>query len=235
MDGNSAVDALHEPIAGEWLHDGSLDEVTEINRQALDLMVAMAVNPTYSSPVLVGSASAWRDMPERALEALATSPSLLVDAYFADAIRWKGALRVDTVHEPADVRAFVGRGAEEFIRRVLVLGWHLARADRQLARMVLGMPAVCADHLSRLRLKDIDWMAQHRAGWVRPRWEQQPRLWRNLLESARQGHDDELLKFRARGLQLMAAASVPVRPIMPFSARSRAPQRPPAGPIPAPA
>ncbi len=234
MDGNSTVDALHEPTAGEWLHDGSLDEVTEINRQALDLMVAMAVNPTYSSPVLVGSASAWRDVPERALEQLATSPGLLVDAYFADELRWRSPLRVDAVDEPLEVRAFTGRGAEEFIRRVLVLGWHLARADRRLARMVLGMSPSCAEHLSRLRLKDIDWMAQHRAGWVRPRWEQQPRVWRNLLESAKRECSDELLQFRARGLQLMAASSVPLRPES-FSGRPRSLQRRPARPVRAPA
>jgi hypothetical protein len=229
MDGNSATDALREPSAGEWLHDGSLDEVTEINRQALDLMMAMAANPTYSATVLVGSAAAWRDVPVRALEQLATSPGLLVDAYFADELRWRSPLRVDAVHEPADARAFTGRGAEEFVRRVLVLGWHLARADRQLARMVLGMSPACAEHLSRLRLKDIDWMAQHRAGWVRPRWEQQPRLWRNLLESAKRECGDELLQFRARGLQLMAAASIPVRPES-FTARPRPLPRLPARP-----
>lgn len=234
MDGYSAVDALRDPPAGDWLYDGSLDEVTEINRQALDLMVAMAANPLYSAPVVVANAAAWRDAPERALQDLATSPCLLADAYFDDPVRWRSPLHTGGVHEPHEQRAFAGRGAEDFIRRVLLLGWHLARADRQLARMVLGMTSACADQMGRLRLRDIDWMAHHRADWVRPRWEHQPRVWRNLLASAKRESGDELLQFRARGLQLMAANAISAKPATP-GARLRGSQRLPGTPFRAPA
>jgi hypothetical protein len=88
---------------------------------------------------------------------------------------------------------------------VLVLGWHLARANRQLARVVLGMSPACAERIAQLRLHDLDWLAEHRPGWVRPRWEKQPRVWQHLLAAAR-GPDSELLtRVSLRGLQLMAA------------------------------
>jgi hypothetical protein len=224
----SAANALRDPPAGEWLHDGSLDEVTEINRQALGLMVAMATSPCYSSPSVLSDASAWCDLPERALEELATSPCLLADAYFDDAARWRQALQPEAVHDGHETKVFIGRDADDFIRRVLLLGWHLARADRQMARMVLGMSPACAQHLGRLRLRDMDWMAQHRASWVRPRWEHQPRVWRNLLASARREPGDELLQFRARGLQLMAATSIPAKAAPSFTTPWHAPRRPAA-------
>jgi hypothetical protein len=103
---------------------------------------------------------------------------------------------------------FVGPGAGDFIRRVLMFAWHLARANRQLARVVLGMSPGSAARIASLRLQDMDWLAQHRPGWVRPRWERQPRIWRHLLLAARDPDREHLTQVSLRGLQLMAA-SVP--------------------------
>jgi hypothetical protein len=100
---------------------------------------------------------------------------------------------------------FTGSGAGDFVRRVLVLGWHLARANRQLARVVLGMSPTCADRIALLRLQDLDWLALHRPGWVRPRWERQPRVWRHLLLAAQDPDALRLTQVSLRGLQLMAA------------------------------
>jgi|GEM_PF-1179471 len=211
MDGYTAVTPPQGALAGQWLYDGSLDEVVEINRHCMDLLVGMSEHPLQTSAaVFDGYASAWREVTEAAREQLAASPCLLADAQFGDEGRWRNAMERDLEVLPANqTPAFVGRGAEDFIRRVLVFGWHLARADRQLARMVLGMSPAVAAQMARLRLRDMDWLAQHRAGWVRPRWELQPRVWRNLLVAAGRAEEDELLHFRARGLQLMAAAALP--------------------------
>jgi hypothetical protein len=100
---------------------------------------------------------------------------------------------------------FVGRGSQDFVRQVLVLGWHLARANRQLARVVLGMTPECAARVATLRLQDLDWLAVHCPGWVRPRWEKQPRIWRHLLLAARDQDQEQLTQVSLRGIQLMAA------------------------------
>jgi hypothetical protein len=107
---------------------------------------------------------------------------------------------------------FTGPGAADFIRSVLVFGWHLARANRQLARVVLGMSPACADRLAQLRLQDLDWLAQHRPGWVRPRWERQPRIWQHLLAAARCPDTELLTRVSLRGLQLMAAGILAAAP-----------------------
>jgi hypothetical protein len=86
-----------------------------------------------------------------------------------------------------------------------VLGWHLARANRQLARVVLGMTPLCATRIAALRLRDLDWVVEHHPGWVRPRWEHQPAVWRHLLGAARESNGVLLTQVSLRGLQLLAA------------------------------
>jgi hypothetical protein len=130
-----------------------------------------------------------------------------VDAGFSDMARWR-CLESRMVHDlpgPLTEPVFVGAGASDFIRRVLMLGWHLARADREFARVVLGMSTACAERIAQLRLQDLDWLALQRPGWVRPRWERQPQVWRHLLIAARDPGSGALTQVSLRGLQLMAA------------------------------
>lgn len=205
--------------AGNWLSDGSLDAVTDINLQCIDLLTAMAEADARLCPSLfAGQAACWHDLPPLARQRIAGSPWLLVDAGFDDAARWR-CLEQRMVHDlPVQYAepVFVGEGVADFIRQVLVLGWHLARAERQLARVVLGMSAAVADRIGQLRLQDLNWLALHRPGWVRPRWERQPQVWRHLLLAARSPGTHALTQVSLRGLQLMAsgvlAAGGPVVP-----------------------
>ena len=195
-------------LAGRWFADGSLDSVVEINTQCLEHLGAMAAAaPPGCAAMFAGQLAAWGELSSGARAQLAASPYLLADAGFDDEDRWQ-ALQQRMVHDlPATLAepVFVGPGAADFIRRVLMLGWHLARANRQLARVVLGMTPACAVRLSALRLQDMDWLTQHRPGWVRPRWEKQPRIWRHLLLAARDPDQALLTQVSLRGLQLLAA------------------------------
>jgi hypothetical protein len=206
MDGQTGSAAVRHWRAGQWLADGSLEAVAEINRQCLDILAAMAAEGSGSGAIAATRQLVWRDMPVASRVRLAASPYLLVDAAFDDESRWRCLVprMVQDVPVQFVSPAFVGPGAGDFIRRVLVFGWHLAHANRQLARVVLGMSPGCADLLARLRLQDLDWLAGHRPGWVRPRWERQPRIWQHLLAAAREP-GDLLTRVSLRGLQLMAA------------------------------
>jgi hypothetical protein len=194
--------------AGHWLADGSLEAVAEINMQCLELLVGMsAAEAPCRLPLVAEQVAAWRALPAAACARLAASPYLLADAGFDDEVRWR-CLEPGMVRDlPAQFvePSFVGTGAHDFIRRVLVLGWHLARANRQLARVVFGMPLACAERVSLLRLQDLDWLAQHRPGCVRPRWEGQARIWRHLLQAACDQDRERLTQASLRGLQLMAS------------------------------
>jgi hypothetical protein len=208
MDGQTAARPVRHWRAGRWLADGSLDAVTEINQQCLEFLAGMAAAGAAHCPALfAGLGAAWREMPGSSRARLAASPCLLVDAAFDDEQRWHGLAprMVQDVSTQFAEPVFVGPGAADFIRRVLVFGWHLARANRQLARVALGMSPACAERIGRLRLQDLDWLAQHRPGWVRPRWERQSRVWQHLLLAAREPDGDLLTQVSLRGLQLMAS------------------------------
>lgn len=220
MDGQVTGAVARQWRAGQWLADGSLDSVAEINMQCLEFLGAMAGDERGGCRALfAGQAAAWGELGAATRLRLASSPCLLADAGFDDETRWR-CLDQRMVHDlPVQLAepVFSGPGAADFIRRVLMFGWHMARANRQLARVALGMSPVCAERISQLRLHDLDWLAQHRPGWVRPRWERQPRVWRHLLLAARDPDGERLTHVSLRGLQLMAAgvlgtaASMPAR------------------------
>jgi hypothetical protein len=135
MEGQIVGMAARQWLAGQWLADGSMDSVVEINSQCLEYLGAMAAHSGRGcSELFAGQLSTWRKLPAVALAQLAASPYLLADAGFDDEQRWR-ALEQRMVHDlPRSLAepVFVGPGANDFIRRVLVFGWHLARANRQL-------------------------------------------------------------------------------------------------------
>jgi hypothetical protein len=193
---------------GQWLADGSMEAVAEINAQCLEFLCALADGPARHLPdMFTGQLGAWRGLSDSARAQLAASPYLLADAGFDDESRWLLPARrlVQDLPAASVEPVFAGAGAQEFIRAVLVFGWHLARANRQLARVVLGMTPACAARVGALGLRDLDWVAQHHPEWVRPRWERQPRVWRHLLGAAREPDMTLLTQVSLRGLQLLAA------------------------------
>jgi hypothetical protein len=207
MDGESVGAASRQWRVGQWLADGSMEAVAEINAQCLEFLCGLAAQETRLPEMFNGQLVAWRELSMSARVQLAASPYLLADAGFGDESRWLLPARrmVQDLPGPAAEPVFTGPGAPEFIRAVLVLGWHLARANRQLARVVLGMTPACAVRIGALRLRDLDWVVQHHPEWVRPRWERQPRVWRHLLGAAREPGAALLTHVSLRGLQLLAA------------------------------
>lgn len=217
MNGLSAGIAARQWLAGAWLGDGAMGPVEEINSQCLDLLTDMAVWPLVAARlpgVLAAQLPLWQELTPLARASLAASPYLLADAGFDDESRWQrlGAGMVRDQQRDFIQPAFEGEMVAGFVRRVLVLGWHLARVNRQLARVVLGMSPACAVQLCSLGLRDLDWIVEHRPGWVRPRWELQPRIWKHLLLAAHEDDPRRLTQAGLRGIQLMAAAVLPAQP-----------------------
>jgi hypothetical protein len=92
----------------------------------------------------------------------------------------------------------------ELVHRVLVLAWHLARANPYAARVTLGLSAPCAALIAAIRLQDLERIARSGPHWIRLRWETQPTVWRQWLEAVTQGHGSRLQAMQWRGFQLLA-------------------------------
>jgi hypothetical protein len=91
------------------------------------------------------------------------------------------------------------------MRLVVTHAWHLARSEPAAARLLLGLSATNVAVIGGCTLHRLTVLAEARAQWLRPRWENRPRVWRDLLRTAAEGDAGALERLRVRGLQLLAA------------------------------
>lgn len=190
---------------------GSLDLLVEINSQCLDLLCALCQAGHAASPVAADMAPYWQRLTPEARRRLAAAPYLLADAGFSDEARWR-LLQAGGVHDQQrnlPVSVFGIQGAAALSRRVLVFGWHLARSQPSAARLLLGMTPACLSLIAALRLQDIDRIGELHPGWVRPRWESRPDIWRHMVHAALQGNPAALQQSNLRGIQLLGSVALP--------------------------
>jgi hypothetical protein len=147
----------------------------------------------------------WQELGEARLHALAHCPYLMLDAGFSHPEYWDNA-----VHEISPPRNWLaGSLAPGLVRRAVMLGWHLARANPFAARMTLGMTPLCATLIAQTRLRDLDSLVERRSDHCRLRWEDRPAVWRQLLQAALGGGGASLERLQLRGFQLLAIDATP--------------------------
>jgi hypothetical protein len=218
------------PIHGAW-DDALLAPVAEINEQMLDCLRAMVLRDEQGNAepggfgahggvaVLAGAApklvndlrSQWRQLDSRAQRRLSACPYLLLDGGFTQAGRWERIAGSGVMDAGLRERYFSGAAGIALVRRTLLLAWHLARSNRLMASVVLGMDAASAERIALTRLKDLEALAELAPAWIAPRWVQQPIIWRQLIAAARADDPLTLRQVQLRGLQLLAGPRV--RPI----------------------
>ncbi len=127
--------------AGQWLGFGAMDSVSEINAQCLDLLCSTGSrHRATTSGLFFQSLGALARPHANGAAAACRQPYLLADAGFDDEKRWlwPGRRMVRDLRRDLAAPFFIGDRLGDFVRRVLVFGWHLARANRQLARVGAG-------------------------------------------------------------------------------------------------
>ncbi len=187
----------------------ALAPLVEINAQCVELLCGMANRPAaVLPPLLAGAPQAWRSLTPGACLKLASVPWLLVDA----GIGAERSLVSPMVVAPLSGAPFFGADSRDLFRRVLMFSWHLSRTRPQLARIALGIPPMAAMALSRLRLSELDALAEREPGALRPRWEHSPGLWRLLLAAAQEEDCSCIAEASLQGIQLLAASCLPPAP-----------------------
>jgi hypothetical protein len=208
-----------ESTQGGWDED-VLVPVAELNEQLLELL-CLAAEAVATDAIAAGTVAAEASAPAappllRALNdelctltapmrsRLAQCPYLLLEAGFTQPEYWQpAAFRVmDAAPAPG---YFVGAEGTNLLRRSLLLAWHLARTNRVMARMTLGMTGACAERIAQCRLRDLEWLAELPPPWIRPRWHQRPEFWRRLIVAARREDPVPLRQLQWHGLTLLAA------------------------------
>jgi hypothetical protein len=202
------ADEFHPaPLGGAW-DSALLAPVAEINEQLLNCLRLMAHEEAPLAPRLVTLLREdWRRLNAAALRRLSGCPYLLLDAGFAQPQRWEWIGSAAVMESSARGGYFAGPGGVGLVRRTLVFAWHLARSNRVTARVMLGLSAQSAERIAASRLADLEALAERAPGWIAPRWEQQPNVWRQLLAAGCRAQPQLLRQAQLRGLQLLARAS----------------------------
>jgi hypothetical protein len=205
------------PVSGAW-DSALLAPVAEINEQMLECLRQMAEEAaaaaaTAAAAIAGGNAAPrlvtllcqdWRRLDAKAQRRLCACPYLLLDAGFAQPQRWEWLAGVQVMDATVRPSYFSGRGGVALVRRTLLLAWHLARSNRVTARVILGMSALSAERIASARLADLEALAELAPGWIVPRWEAQPNIWRQLIGAACRGQPLQLRQAQLRGVQLLA-------------------------------
>ena len=205
-EGGAAEDAATLPAG--WLRAGALDSLLELNESCLSLLAEQAaVRSGPPSGLLHQLGDLWQRLDAGARHRAAGCPYLLLDAGFADPLRWR-APPTPQVGDAGSHRYacyFTVPAAAEVGRLVFVYAWHLARSQAAAARLLLGMPASSAALIGHYTLRQILTLAETRIEWLRPRWPARVQVWRELLLAAASGEVVALERARLWGLTLLAA------------------------------
>jgi hypothetical protein len=196
--------------SGNW-DIGLLEPLTAINERVLEALAAgAAAGGPSCSPLCQAPNIPWRTLGLEARQRLASCPYLLIDGGFARPELWVRPLGSGVRDARPGGRAFAAVLGSSTVRCMLMLAWHLARANRLAGRIALGLSEPCAALIAAGRLRDMEALAEAGPWWISPRWESRSEIWRQLLEAAVCPRPGRLRTMQLRGLQLLAASVLPL-------------------------
>ncbi len=196
--------------AQSGLGAATLESVLEVNEQVLTLLQAQC-RAGGGWPLMRELNDLLLNLDPQSMRRAAASTVLLADAGFADAALWSaaviGAVNDRLQHRPDPF--FTVSGSVALMRRVATEAWHLARSQPAAARLLLGVSAANIEVIAGCSLGRLTELAETRSHWLRPRWENRPAIWCDLLRMAANNETGSLERMRVRGLQLLAADAWP--------------------------
>jgi hypothetical protein len=189
-----------------------LSPICELNEQCLRLLVDMARHDSlHTAAFLNDLLSTVSSLNSATLACAARFPFLLVDFRFRDFHWWQHVIAAPNKpwKESTWLTVLPRATAIKLSHETLMLTWHTVRTDREAAVVLLGLTQAVADAIAALRLRDLDRIAERQFRQLRPRWEDRPGVWRQLLACARSTEVDAAHAFVLHALQLTAGAALP--------------------------
>jgi len=185
---------------------GDLGPIHEINDRALELLAQSArLGSPGAFPLVVQLRDLFIGLTPEVRARASRRAFLLVDMEFANTGWWQTvAIRRGRSPPPPTRRgSFPRASAIKLARSTLMLAWYRVRAGEHAA-CLLGMTPAVSELIAGLSLSGIDQIVERRFRHIRPRWEDRPVVWRELVESAQTADIRRAREFDARGLRLIA-------------------------------
>jgi hypothetical protein len=192
--------------AGSW-DPAVLEPLAEINERVLEVLggEGASLRP-HTSTLSRLLAREWQSLDAGGRLRLAASPYLLLDCRFASRELWSIPVTAGVRDAAGAAQGFAGAVGARALRHVIVLAWHWSRANPMTAQLALGLSPTCARLIAGTRMRDLEALAELCPSWIRPRWEDRPAVWRQLLAAAAPSRPAALRQLHLRGLQLLAAS-----------------------------
>ncbi len=178
--------------------------LSDINEAFLRLLIDLANLPGHpASDFMAELRAALRHLSEPVTAIAARTPVLLVDMEFAHHTWWAGIIadRPKARAQRNWLTSFPRTRVIKVARSTLMLAWHVARTDPASSLVLMGMSTPVMHTIATLQPQQLDRIAESQCMRLRPRWEDRPSVWRQLLAGV--GRDELTTRaFTVRALQL---------------------------------
>lgn len=147
----------------------------------------------------------WLAMDAATCARIAGNPVLLVDLRFHDLEWWLWAVN----RAPKPIRAHHAdgvlkiEGATVLTREILVEACIASRSSPLAAKLVFGLKSQVLELIAGLQSSEIDRIASSHSDELQLRWADDTVFWRNLLQAAISGSDDDIAAVHMHSLQLL--------------------------------
>ncbi len=184
------------------MHDdaGYQGSLRELNHRYLELAAGDAV-----------FGARLRELTRSQRAAAADCPYALFDLRFHDDAHWEMRLSAPLALRVAD-RAEISAEHADFMRLALFYAWHVAASGSLSAKLLLGMHERTGRAFTRVTVDRLPELALSESRDLRARWLQCERFWAALVGAAARQDAKRLRRVQLYGIQLAAAAQLPLRP-----------------------
>lgn len=190
----------------------ALERVHALNERCLELLSQGARGDRQPVAFVSQSRVLWHGLNGTARKRAAEMPFLIMDVHFRESQWWRGA---QTSRPPsrqllAPDAVFKGKPAAELMRETLMLACSTVAMDRRFACLLFGMAPAVSRIIADLGPQDVERIAARYRSQLRPRWQDFPAYWNNLLVAARDGDETALEDSRIHGVLMIGGELLPL-------------------------
>jgi hypothetical protein len=180
----------------------ALRPLYEVNQLCIELLVKAAWSERLDLPLVCQLRAGLRSMSADAQARAAQKAFLLVDMEFTNSASWK-LLQNHLSRAISPVGYFPRSSAIQLARAALILLRHNIQSNPSEA-CLLGVHPRVAELIGALSMSEIERVAERRGRYLRPRWEDRPAVWHELIQAACSPDIRRTREFCLHGLQLLA-------------------------------
>lgn len=156
----------------------------EVNSRYVEMLAHCARTAFVPEELTAELRPLWASLNPSMRSRLAQRPYLLADMRFRDEPWWLAARQARKSRPSASGDPFKRVAAIKLARSILILVWNGLRLDPAVASVLYGVSAPVSRIIIKFTLDDVEEIARRHCRQVRPRWEDRPAVWRELILAA---------------------------------------------------